>query len=214
MTHLELADVADLVRGIATSSDRERMQRHLDSGCERCRRAVAVMREVARIGRDDAGWEPPASAVRLATAIMPRPVEFRRRLLGRLIFDSFSQPLPVGVRSVHRRSRQLMYRAGAFFVDLRVDHEPNPRRVSLVGQVASRDAAAPQPGEACLVHGTRALLTAPINEFGEFQLEYVPAPRLRLRIPVAGDDLGLEIPLARLADDTPRLARPPRRRTS
>src|SRR5262249_33188330 len=151
---------------------------------------------------------PPASVVRLATAILPRPVDFRRRLLGRLIFDSFSQPLPVGVRSVHRRSRQVMYRAGAFYVDLRVDQEQTPRRIALVGQVASRDAGGARPGDAFLVHGNRTVLSAPINEFGEFEMEYAPAPRLRLRIPIESDALGLEVPLARLSERSARLRRP------
>jgi anti-sigma factor RsiW len=210
MTHLDLADVADLVRGISPPPAREAMERHLATGCERCRRAVALFREVAHAGREDGQWEPPTAVVRLATAILPRPVAFRHRLLGRLIFDSLCQPLPAGVRSLHRRSRQVMYRAGGYFVDLRVDHEQGPRRVSLVGQVASRDAADPRPAEAFLVQGNRAVRSAPINEFGEFAMEYAPGPRLRLRIPLDRGELGLDVPLARLADGSPRLRRPKR----
>jgi len=211
MTHLDLADIADFVRGVAPPPARAAMERHLALGCEQCRKAVALLDAVATTGREDARWEPPAAIVRLATAIMPRPVAFRRRLLGRLVFDSFSQPLPVGVRSLRRRSRQVMYRAGGYFVDLRVDAEQAPRRVSLVGQVASREAGVPRPSEAYLVHGSRTVLSAPINEFGEFAMEYTPGARLRLRIPLDPDELGLEVPLARL-DAEPATVRRPRRR--
>ena len=207
MKHLDLADVADLARHVAKSPDRERMERHLATGCDRCRKSVTFMREVVALSQADARWEPPEGVVRLAAAIfpaeLPRTVDFKRRLLARLVFDSFSQPLPAGVRSVHRRSRQVMYRAGDFYVDLRIDHEQGPRRVSLVGQIASRGEPV-RLLDVFLVDGSRALARALVNEFGEFQMEYTPVPRLRLRIPLEAGELGLDVPLARLAAPTAR----------
>src|SRR5262245_24158900 len=184
MTHLELGDVADFVRGVARGDDRVRMEKHLASGCERCRDAVSFLRDVASLSRADERWEPPASVVRHAIAILPPAARFTRRLIGRLVFDSFSQPQPAGVRSVHRRSRQLMYRAGEVYVDLRIEQEQARRRVSLVGQIVSRDGSAITPPDVFLLEAGRAVQAAPVTEFGEFQMEYEPKPRLRLRIPL------------------------------
>lgn len=160
------------------------------------------MRQVSGLAQIDERWEPPGHVVRLAKAIcpvrLPREVRLHHRILARLVFDSFSQPLPAGVRARQPRSRQVMYRAGDVFVDLRLDHEHGQPRVSLVGQIASRGVPAASLN-VFLMAGQEALARAPVNEFGEFQLQYIPGPRMRLRIPLDGGERGVDVPLARLA---------------
>jgi hypothetical protein len=101
-----------------------------------------------------------------------------------LVFDSFREPLPAGVRSQHRVSRQTLYEAGDYAVDLRQEHERGGARVTMVGQVASRK----EPGRALagvavvLSSGSSVLAKTVSNEFGEFQMEYPPARDLRLDI--------------------------------
>lgn len=212
MTHLDIAEVVDFVRGLARATDCERVERHLANGCEPCRTQVALMRRVATLAIDDGRWEPPTDAVSKATAIfpasLPRKIGFAHRILARLVFDSFSQPLPVGVRSGQRLSRQVMYRAGDVYVDLRVDHEHGQRHVSLVGQIAGRGVPAVS-ADVCLMDGHEAIARVPLNEFGEFQMQYVPGRRMRLRIPLDAGERAIEVPLARLANRRSGQARKP-----
>ena len=54
---------------------------------------------------------------------------------GRLQFDSFLKPLPVGLRSQHRMTRQTLYRAGNYTVDLGQEYERAGSLITLSGQV-------------------------------------------------------------------------------
>jgi hypothetical protein len=213
MKHLDHTDVADFARGLTRGSDRDRIERHLATGCEPCRRSVALIRQVAVLAGDDARWEPPAEVVQRATEILParrpRPVEVKRPLLARLVFDSLRQPQMAGVRSRQRLSRQVMYRAGDFYIDLRVDAERGQRQISLIGQIASRGVPAAAL-DVLLISGPETIARAPVNKFGEFHMKYVPGPRLRLRIPLEGEQREVDVPLARLAGrrDAPARSKP------
>jgi hypothetical protein len=169
---------------------------------------VSLLSRVSMMAAADGDFEPPDSVVEEACAIFPvraprTAVPRTHRLLARLVFDSFSQPLPAGVRSRQRLTRQLMYRAGEIFVDLRLDREQGQRRVALVGQIAG-DRGRAAASDVVLLDGREPIARAPVNEFGEFQLECEPGAALRLRIPLAGDPWGLDVPLARLAESGDR----------
>ncbi|MFB3815432.1 MAG: hypothetical protein ACE14L_15115 [Terriglobales bacterium] len=126
----------------------------------------------------------------------PHTVTFARRV-ARLVYDSFREPLPAGVRSQQRLSRQALYEAGGFCVDLRLEHEPRGSLVTLVGQVANRK----QPGHAVahvpvvLMAGKQIVGRAFSNSFGEFQMEYAPKGQLRLHIPVVSGRNWIEVRL-------------------
>jgi hypothetical protein len=209
MKHLNTGNAADLVRGIAPARHRRWMEQHLDTDCARCHELVAFVRAVAAVAQSEALWEPPAEVFERAADIFPerraRVAPLRRRLLPRLVFDSFREPLPVGIRSRASVSRQLLYRAGSFSLDLRLDYEQGGRRVSLVGQIAPRVAeserqpkVATPPVSVLLMDGEAILAQAPLTPFGEFHLDYEPQPRLRLRVPLGAVHTGVELPLTRL----------------
>src|ERR1700759_414104 len=93
--HYATQDWSDYVRGVAAEAATARMQEHLSSGCPGCNRIVRVMRKlVATAAQPEI--EVPASVVHKAKAIFHMP---RKRMVARIIFDSFLQPLPAGVRS-------------------------------------------------------------------------------------------------------------------
>jgi hypothetical protein len=165
---------------------------------------VAVFRQVAAIGRVDAQWEPPAEAVARAVeifAIRPpqaeRPV---RRFLPRLVFDSFREPLPAGMRAAPSASRHVLYRAGQYFIDLRLDATAGSRRVSMAGQVvrAGRDKSLPVTASVLLVDRRTVLAEVPVNAFGEFQLDYDVRAGLRLRVLLNAGTARVDFPVARL----------------
>ena len=167
------------------------MRGHLAGGCRKCRRSAEILGRIARLAAAECRYEVPEFAVHCARSIygleQPREVRVPGGLLGRLVFDSFREPLPAGVRSQHRISRQTLYEAGEYALDLRQEQERGAARVSVVGQIASRK----EPGRAfagvpvALFAGASVLARSVSNEFGEFQIEYAPARDLRLDVGVA-----------------------------
>jgi hypothetical protein len=205
--HLTETDAADLARDVAAPGARRLMERHLDGGCKRCRRIVALFQRVAMTARTDAAWDVPADVMERAIDIFPvrapqaaRPA---RRLLPRLVFDSFREPLPMGVRATRSVSRQVLYRAGSYFIDLRLDATAATRRVSLVGQVVRRgtDRASTRAATVALVDGRTVLSHAPVNAFGEFHVDYDAKSRVRLRVLLDAGRTAVDLPLSRLLRD-------------
>ena len=140
-THFSDAELIDRVRGKLLASEEEAMDLHL-AGCRRCRRARDVFSAVAQVARGEAAYAVPENVLRSARALFalrrPEPSRTSPRVLARLVYDSFAEPMPVGVRGRQRVTRQAMYRAGDYYVDLRMESEPETRHVSMVGQIATR----------------------------------------------------------------------------
>ncbi len=104
--------------------------------------------------------------------------------IARLVFDSFRQPLPEGIRTVGLRARQLLYQAGRFSVDLRLDTGPDG--AFLVGQVM--DSTRPDQRVADVPvtlfrSGIRVSKTV-TNMLGEFQSELEDPKKLVLWIEI------------------------------
>jgi hypothetical protein len=204
--HLTATGAADFVRSVGSAAVRARIERHLASGCARCARAVALYRRIASTARQEAQWDPPPGVVARASEIFSIPARqqvapLTHRLLPRLIFDSLRQPLPAGVRASNSVTRHVLYRAGDFFIDLRIDREHGAPRVSIVGQVTPREAervaTALEPVSVLLIDRRAVVARPSVNAFGEFHFDYDPHAKMRLRI-LFGEHTGLDVPLERL----------------
>jgi hypothetical protein len=208
MSHFKIEQWADFSRGLDSAIDRSAMESHLLTGCPRCSRLVKMFGSVAAVARTEAAYEPPAGAVRLATAIYQ--IRKPERLLARLVFDTFRQPLPAGVRTQDRQTRHALYEAGGYSVDLRLDHQRPADMASIIGQLADRDHPGVGADDVRVELKTREqiLASANCNRFGEFQLHYRPAPALRLDVILGASGKRLELPLSGLTD--PPAARKPR----
>lgn len=216
--HLSDAELIDRVRGKLLASEEEAMDLHLD-GCRRCRRARDLFAVVAEVACGETAYAVPENALRSARAIfaLQRTERARTfpRVLARLVYDSFAAPMLIGVRGRQRVTRQAMYRAGDYYVDLRMESEPETRRVSMVGQIANR-----RDPERSVAHVPIVLKSdeeivarAVSNAFGEFQLGYEPAKHLRLHVPVSNTG-NIEIALNRLRARQPDAARETSKRTA
>ncbi len=98
----------------------------------------------------------------------------KTEIIAELIFDSFRDPSPGGVRSASNPARYLLYRAGSLLIELRFEFAPESRSYVLAGQVSDAE------------HGTSQLDKVPVrlrcgpeepirtmtNRFGEFSLKY------------------------------------------
>jgi hypothetical protein len=107
--------------------------------------------------------------------------------IAEMVFDSFRQPLPEGVRNVGPRARQVLCQAGNFAVDLRLDSGAD--RGSLVGQVL--DSTRPDQGIAgapvTLFMSESRVSKTVTNKFGEFMFEFASPNQLRLLIEMEED---------------------------
>src|SRR5437870_13205076 len=190
MKHFDIDKWTDFIRGLVEDSARVAMERHRASGCRKCRHTADLLHKLVTAARNDSQVRVPDYALRCARAIFflqqPEKVQILPRIPARLLYDSFLEPLPAGVRTQQRLSRQALYQAGDYSLDLRLENETGTCRVTLVGQIQNRK----QPGKrlggvpALLLSGKQVLGQAVSNSLGEFQMEYAPTKRLRLYLPV------------------------------
>ncbi len=205
MTHCKIGPLADMVRGVAAEKDQAEMSAHL-SGCRTCRRTEEILRKVAGLAAWDVNHQVPAYAVHSARSIFalrqPEKVYFFPRVMGQLIYDSFKEPLPAGLRARHRLTRHVLYQAGDYSMDLRIEHQQGATGVTLVGQIVDQGHPDVPPAEVpvFLVSGETILAHCCSNVFGEFQLEYEPQRHLHLYLQGGRDFQGnVELPLDHLS---------------
>jgi len=218
MSHFEGGQWVDYVRGLVREHERLAMTAHLLSPCGKCRKRVDLLDKFAAIAAEERRYEVPAHVIRGVRAVYslqrPERVYVLPRIVGRLVYDSFKEPLPVGVRSRHRLSRQALYQAEHYSLDLRLERHHGSAGVMLVGQVANEREPANPPANlpVFLMSGKRIVARTFSNTYGEFQLEYMPARHLRLYIQ-ANQELGqrIEVPMGRFAGETSARNRVPRR---
>jgi hypothetical protein len=220
MRHFDISDWADFARGTATDANRGAMEAHLTAGCRRCNAILAFVKRVVSATRADSLYSPPESVVRCAKAIgtMLRPQRVPvSRLLGRLVYDSFRDPAPVGLRAEDRVSRHTTHEAGSFSVDLRFEHMKGSPVATLVGQLINRqEPEGTMAGAPVMLMSSKDIIAHTVyNRFGEFQMDYTPSRNLRLFVDVSPGKR-LELSLGRLADDSTQTsdAAPPRRKQS
>jgi anti-sigma factor RsiW len=200
MGHFDAPACADYVRGVLGPKRRTALERHIAT-CRSCATTVRWLREVAEIAAADEEYEPPPHVLRHARALFAvereKIMRALPRLLGRLTFDSFAQPIAQGVRGPSGMSRQAVFEAADYAVDITVDQAPGAPRAMLVGQVVSRQAAAAPIAAApvLLTAGEIVVARTVCDRYGEFLLEYDPQPRLRLHVVVDEGRRRIEMPL-------------------
>jgi CheY-like chemotaxis protein len=115
-----------------------------------------------------------------------RPKELLQRAARKasLVFDSFRQPTPAGVRVVGPSARRLLYKAGRYLVLLRLEPGADSARLSLVGQIVDEGfPKKPLHDLAVLVsRGGKTVDRTLTNRFGEFLLQPEPVKDLRLSV--------------------------------
>ena len=198
-----MMELADFARGLTPESRRPAVDAHLAS-CSACSETVGFLRAIAEVAASDPKVEVPADLVKSAKAIFPvprhAPLPLLQRVTASLVFNPFAEPLPAGVRSEHRPVRQMVYQAGDYCVDLRVDSERDSANVTLVGQIANQ-AVPTEPlarTPVMLMAGNRLVCETVSNDFGEFCLEYQPKSNLRLCLPLVNSGIQVEVALNRL----------------
>lgn len=189
--HFTLGDWADFARKVAPQDEIAAMQAHLEN-CRKCQKEAQMMTRINEVAKRGGPIEPPDTALRSVRGVFaihgPKRRRTARALVAELIFDSFRSPLQAGVRSLETDSRQLLFGAGDYRVDLRFEPRQDTDKVALVGQVlnASDPAQRLNSTPVALLLGRKVLAEARTNQFGEFHLECELKRQFRLCFTLPG----------------------------
>lgn len=169
--HIAFALLVDMVEGRLAASEQAEVEAHLAT-CARCAGELARLDHTVNLMRTDTMEAPPPAAVNRALRLFrPRVAEaqpsLRERLVAALQFDSAQPSLAFGVRAAQPATRQLLYHAGGYDLDLRI--APAGGMWALSGQVLG-----PKVGGQVDLSGT-STAHATLNEQSEFALPPVPA---------------------------------------
>jgi len=199
MEHFSEQAWADFARGFGASGKAQGIHAHLAAGCLNCKASRGFWGRIQTIALAESAYTPPENLVRLAKLefAAKQDAQPEKWSLATLLFDSFSQPLPAGVRSNAATARQVVYEAEGLTVDLRFDRVVPSGMVSAVGQMLdNRVPREPLAGAPIVVwtEDGQLVATTAANAFGEFQFEFEPQDYLRLTARVGRRRV--QIPLA------------------
>lgn len=124
---------------------------------------------------------------RLESMVYPHLGSRRITRVARLVFDTFMQPLPVGIRDLQPDTRQLVYEAPALTADISFERTPNSARIALLGQVLrTKDPQIPLNGVSVVLKSRNGPLNVKMtNEVGEFSFEFQDERTVSLEIEIS-----------------------------
>jgi hypothetical protein len=193
MTHYSTEQWIDFVNGTSAQTAHQEMQKHLDSGCKHCKGIVATWQKIRRSAAQEAQFQPPDDAIRVAKAAFGN-AGFESKpglagILAELIFDSGRTPALAGVRSVGMQSRQMMFSANPFQIDVNIDAKPGETRLSVTGQLmdTSQPDSVARGIPVTLSNRRGQTIQTVTNDFGEFQGEIENRGDLELTFPGHGE---------------------------
>jgi hypothetical protein len=176
MKHFKTVEWVDFVNRACFQEQMDLMQKHLESGCEKCAKEVARWRKVRSFATAEPAYQPPEQAVRTADDIFGSAgwsSDLGEKSGVELLFDSLLQHAYSIARPASTGVRQMLYRADSFQIDLQIEAKPDGRCIVVTGQVF--DMGRPQimgSGlEATLSNRRGDRIRAITNEFGEFHVE-------------------------------------------
>jgi len=193
MKHFATQEWVDFVNHVASNDQQAAMQKHLATGCKRCTETVSLWQKVGKTAAVEASYQPTPDTVRLSKAafVTSGLAQTKKESKGliEVLFDSFQQPALAGARSVVIGTRQMLYRADPFQIDIQIEPKLGSNRLVITGQlldlshpgVIGRDIQVTLSNH----HGNTVL--AATNQFGEFSGEVENSGDLELSIPGEGE---------------------------
>lgn len=198
MEHFSLQPWVDFVRGVSGTEISRDIKAHLAEGCPQCSTAQDIWSRVRKLATEEGAYAPPENLVRLVKlGFVAKPPQPARWTLASLVFDSFAQPLPVGVRSGALNVWQVIYEAEGLTVDLRFGRRTQSKEIHVVGQVLDKQAARPLQNNASVELSTeqeQLVATTAVSAQGEFHLEFEQQGPMWLSVKAAGRNT-MRIPL-------------------
>jgi hypothetical protein len=177
MEHFKTKTWIDFVNGVVRADEKELIAQHLKKGCKSCMETVSMWQRVRASAAAEGNYQPPEDTVRLAKAAFAGAgiVGHRKGADSpiKVLFDSFLQPVFEGARSAATGTRQMLYRADPFQIDVQVEAKPGGSRIVVTGQLLNLG------NPEIVARDTRILLSnmrgqmvqTAANQFGEFSGE-------------------------------------------
>jgi hypothetical protein len=205
MKHYATEEWIDFVNQVAPTGQREAMGQHL-STCRVCTQTVALWQKVHDQAAVERAYQPDANAVHLVKAAFvssgfAAAKQQKSRSAVELLFDSFLQPALAGARSVVIGTRQMLYRADPYQIDIQIEPKPGTNRLLITGQLLEIGASVLTAAGAQVTlsnhRGNSIVVTT--NQFGEFSGELENSGDLELSI-ADRDELPIVISLRNALD--------------
>ena len=200
MKHFTTENWIDFVNQAVDVSKRKLMEQHLKQGCQRCTKTVALWKRVRQSAASETNYQPPEDAVRIAKATLAGAgLTDQRKGAGsriKVLFDSFLQPVFEGARSAGAGTRQMLYRADPFQIDIQVEAKPGGNRIVVTGQLLDMTDPGVVGRDARIVLSNMRghVVHAITNQFGEFSGEIENSGDLQMTFS-SGDGLPIVISL-------------------
>lgn len=171
----------DYLEGRLPADQSQSLASHLATGCQLCESSRRWYEHVRSIAANDDMVDPPAWLTRRALQIFdsrdrePGLIGRIGQVMAALVFDSFAQPSVAGARSAQAASRQLLYRAEDYSIDLQIS--PSDRsNATVMGQILRKDdlrfESVSNVPLTLSLHG-ESVVSAVTNETGEFVLREI-----------------------------------------
>jgi hypothetical protein len=185
MGHAAVEHLIRYLDGVASEHETAGLERHLKH-CVECQELKQELQVFVTQLRDDSQYEPPADIVRWGIDLFQPVVQPQgsavRRIIASLIFDTFDQPLLAGVRRLAVPPRQLLFRAGAVDVDVRIESMEANERINLSGQVLSNGTKFFDNTPVQLESRGTVRYRTVTNAVGEFTFDEVPKDTYHLSV--------------------------------
>ena len=199
MKHYEITEWTDYVRGVAGGNLGKRMGDHLAEGCTQCGVTQAALREVAVLADKDSRLDLADGVVRSVKALFAHRQPERARELKclalQLVYDSFLQPAPAGVRNVNETSRRMVFRGEDIALDLILARDEASSDLRLNGELVS-SSEGPMPDiPAMLVEDHEVIDQSLTGSLGNFFITCERPETTHLRL-LVGDGEYIEVPLS------------------
>ena len=197
-THFDDDAWLSFICGRLPASDMRAMRAHLDHCCLECQQTHHTWKTYVELASREVPDVPPDSAARFAkaAAALQRSIPFQAgtALLAQRVFDSWRDPLPAGIRGSAAPARQLLYEAGGYLIDVRLEPSRGPAS-TLIGQVvhAWMEGAGCGAGVA-LVREDAVVEQTVANSLGEFHFDCEQWDNLKICLGIP-DEVFIEVPL-------------------
>jgi len=186
MKHFTTKEWIDFVNRTVSPRDQTEMENHLKQGCRRCQETASMWQRVQKSAAAEKNYQPPADSLRVVKAAFAasgwqgQRKESRSRIS--VLFDSFLQPVVEGARSAATDSRQMLYRADPFQIDLQIEAKPGSNDLLVTGQLLdlSNPGIVGKDVNVTLSNLCGHVVHAVSNQHGEFTCEIKNSGDLRI----------------------------------
>jgi hypothetical protein len=189
MKHFTTAEWIDFVNQVSSPKQQEAMQKHLGASCKVCAETMALWQKVHNTAAAEGRYQPPQLDVRIAKAAFSARGQATRLKeksgFVQVLFDSFLQPMVAGARSGSLGTRQMLYRADPYQIDIQIEAKPEGDGLMVTGQLL--DVSSPgivgRDVKITLSNHRGNIVHTITNQFGEFRGEIENTGDLELSFP-------------------------------